>query len=81
MGLTPDSAQALFVSAALDLVLLDFVLRGDVDGTSLSVLHQALWPDLPLLFIPAFADCSTSERAKALGPLAYVSKPFTVPGG
>lgn len=82
LGPASDAAQALtlFASSDPDLVLLDIGLRGDVDGINLGVLLRALRPDLPLLFITAFADRPTFERAKALGPLAYMSKPFTVPG-
>jgi|GEM_PF-781295 len=81
LGPAPDATQALalFNSAQPDLVLLDIGLHGDVDGINLAGLLRAQRPDLPLLFITAFSDRATFERAKALGPLAYVNKPFTVP--
>lgn len=80
LGPAPDAAQALTLFAATqpDLVLLDIGLQGDVDGIALAAQLRALRPDLPVLFITSFADRPTFERAKALGPLAYVNKPFTV---
>ena len=81
LGPAPDAAQALalFAGTHPDLVLLDIGLQGDVDGISLAGLLRAQRPDLPVLFITAFTDRPTFERAKVLGPLAYVNKPFTVP--
>ncbi|GAA4354279.1 hypothetical protein GCM10023185_15900 [Hymenobacter saemangeumensis] len=80
LGPASDASQALalFTSSSPDLVLLDIGLHGEVDGISLAGLLRAQRPDLPILFITAFSDRATFERAKALGPLAYVNKPFTV---
>ena len=71
------TALALFADARPDLALLDIGLRGDVDGIDLAHQLRALRPGLPLLFITAFADRATFERAKPLGPVAYLHKPFT----
>lgn len=58
-----------------DLVLMDIMLEGDLDGIETSKLllerHQ-----IPSIFLTAYSDPSTLERAKAAQPLAYIIKPF-----
>lgn len=57
------------------LVLMDIRLRGQMDGIEAArLIHQEL--NLPVVFLTAFADCTTLQRAKSAEPFAYLLKPF-----
>ncbi|MCI0542047.1 MAG: sigma-54 dependent transcriptional regulator [Verrucomicrobiales bacterium] len=58
-----------------DLVLMDIKLKGDLDGieAARSIRAQSA---LPVVFLTAFADEGTIERAKAACPYGYLTKPF-----
>jgi DNA-binding LytR/AlgR family response regulator len=78
LGPATSAAEALplFRATQPDLVLLDIGIKGPVDGIGLAQQLQALQAT-PLIFITAFTDRETFERARAVGPFAYLSKPFT----
>jgi putative two-component system response regulator len=59
-----------------DLVLMDIVLGGEVDGISAadSIL---VGYDIPVVYITAHADDNTVERARKTHPFGYIVKPFT----
>lgn len=59
-----------------DLVLLDIHLSGSKDGLDVAEKIRADH-NLPFIFLTAFSDKPTIERAKALKPNAYIVKPFT----
>lgn len=77
LGPVPTAAQAvaLFDAMRPDLVLLDIGLRGPLDGIELAQQLRRQQP-VPLIFITAFADRPTFERARAVGPSAFITKPF-----
>ncbi|MDI6846059.1 MAG: HD domain-containing protein [Candidatus Saccharicenans sp.] len=58
-----------------DLVLMDIVLRGKLDGISVAAV---LWEEysIPVVYITSFADDLTFERAKLTEPFGYLIKPF-----
>jgi two-component system cell cycle sensor histidine kinase/response regulator CckA len=58
-----------------DLALMDIRLRGDMDGIETAERIRARF-DIPVVFLTAYADEATLERAKLTAPLAYVIKPF-----
>lgn len=74
-----EQGEALFLATAPDLVLLDIGLEGPVDGIELAQRLRAHRPEVPLIFVTSYSDRTTFDRARAVGPLAYVSKPFLVP--
>jgi len=78
LGPATSAAEALplFRATRPDVVLLDIGIKGAVDGIELAQQLQALQPT-PLIFITAFTDRETFERARAVGPFAYLNKPFT----
>ena len=54
---------------------MDIKLIGGMDGIETAIqLRQKL--DIPVLFLTAFADASTLERAKLAEPLGYLVKPY-----
>jgi diguanylate cyclase (GGDEF)-like protein/PAS domain S-box-containing protein len=58
-----------------DLVLMDIVLRGGMDGISAAdAIHTLL--NIPVVFLTAYADPDTLFRAKKSEPYGYLIKPF-----
>jgi DNA-binding NtrC family response regulator len=69
------SALAQAAEARPDLVLLDIALRDGPDGiTTAERLRAEL--AVPVVFVTAFADAATLERAKRVSPHGYIVKPF-----
>ncbi len=58
-----------------DLVLMDIMLKGDADGLKAAEQVRALY-DIPVVYLTAYADERTLERAKTTEPFGYVLKPF-----
>jgi len=58
-----------------DLILMDIVLKGDMDGiAAAAVIAQEL--HIPVLFLTAYSDDQTVERAANAWPYGYLTKPF-----
>jgi len=58
-----------------DLMLVDIILHGGEDGlAAVKEIRSRL--DLPVIYLSAFTDRETVERAKQTGPLGFVVKPF-----
>jgi len=58
-----------------DLVLMDIVLKGEIDGIIACEKIGALF-DIPVVFLTAFGDEDTLQRAKVTEPFGYILKPF-----
>ena len=58
-----------------DLVLMDIVLRGDVDGIEAAEQIRAHFK-IPVVYLTAYANDETLERAKVTQPFGYIVKPF-----
>ncbi|MDP5337322.1 MAG: ATP-binding protein [Nodularia sp. (in: cyanobacteria)] len=74
------SSGAVAIALALEtkpqLVLMDIILKGDMDGiTAAARIREQL--DIPIVFLTAYADDKTLQRAKLTQPFGYVVKPFT----
>jgi AmiR/NasT family two-component response regulator len=61
--------------ATPDLVLMDIHLRGEPDGIEAAERLRDE-PGVPVVFLTAFADAATLERAKQVSPHGYILKPF-----
>ena len=58
-----------------DLVLMDIVLKGKMDGIETAkIIIDKL--NIPVIFLSAFEDESTQERAEILKTCGYLVKPF-----
>ncbi len=58
----------------LDLILMDIRLKGDMDGIQTArEIHRL--HDIPIVFLTAYADSTTLERAKTIEPYGYIIKP------
>lgn len=59
----------------LDLVLMDIVLKGDMDGIEAAERIRARF-GIPVVYLTAYADEDTLQRAKLTEPYSYILKPF-----
>ncbi|MBI2865495.1 MAG: PAS domain S-box protein [Chloroflexi bacterium] len=58
-----------------DLVLMDIMLNGEIDGvTAAEQIHARF--DIPIIYLTAYADEDTLKRAKITEPYGYIVKPF-----
>ncbi|ULA60373.1 MAG: Putative Response regulator [Nitrospira sp.] len=58
-----------------DLILMDIKLKGPLDGIDAARTIQARY-GTPVIYLTAFSDEDTLERARHTLPLAYLIKPF-----
>jgi AmiR/NasT family two-component response regulator len=58
-----------------DLVLMDIILQGPLDGVETAEQITNRY-EIPVVFLTAHADDSTTKRAELTGPFGYVVKPF-----
>ncbi|MCQ1539526.1 response regulator [Methanocalculus taiwanensis] len=58
-----------------DIVLMDIVLKGEMDGiTAAGIVREEL--RIPVVYLTAYADTQTLDRAKQTEPYGYIIKPF-----
>ena len=70
-----SAAVALAASERPDLVLMDIVLAGDVDG--IEAAREILEAQrVPLLYLTAYSDEERFARARITAPYAYLIKPY-----
>ena len=58
-----------------DLILMDIVLQGEMDGIEAANRIRTLL-NIPVIYLTAYADKKTLERAKIAEPFGYILKPF-----
>lgn len=58
-----------------DLLLMDIKLQGDMDGIAAAEAIRKRF-DVPVIYLTAFADSRTVERAQGTEPFGYILKPF-----
>ena len=72
---TGQEAVRKAVELEPDLVLMDIRLKGEVDGIEAAVrIHDNF--GTPIVYLTAYSDDNTLERARAAQPYGYVLKPF-----
>lgn len=64
-------------SSGADLVLMDIILKGGVDGVSASREIRNRY-DIPVVYLTAHTDIKTVDRVKETEPYGYVVKPFRI---
>lgn len=68
-------ALALAETTRPTLVLMDINIQGSIDGIETAARMTARM-DVPIVFLTAYADGPTVERAKVVRPYGYLLKPF-----
>ena len=70
-----EEALALIERVQPDLVLMDIRLQGTMDG--IATAHEMRQRhQLPVIFLTAYAEGATFQRAKLAEPFGYILKPF-----
>lgn len=59
-----------------DLVLMDIHLKGPVDGIEAAQTIYGIH-NIPVVYLTAFSDENTLERAQKTSPFGYIVKPFS----
>ena len=59
-----------------DLILMDIKLKGKMNGIETSARIHDGHHDIPVIYLTAYADEETLERAKRTEPFGYIVKPF-----
>ncbi|OPY16384.1 MAG: two-component response regulator [Methanomethylovorans sp. PtaU1.Bin073] len=58
-----------------DLVLMDIMLKGEIDGIRAAGEIRSRF-NMPVIYLTAYSDEETLERAKLTEPYGYILKPF-----
>jgi len=70
-----NEAYTLAVTLEVDLVLMDIFLV-EKNGIEIAEKIKKLKPNMPIIFLAAYMDENTIDRAVAVDPIAYLVKPF-----
>lgn len=75
MAVSGDKAIDLAKETVPNIVLMDIHLKGEMDGIEAAgLIHSLLF--IPIIYVTAYADDKTLERAKETEPFGYIVKPF-----
>src|SRR5678816_3733605 len=77
VGSAVSGEEAIEKAGALrpDMILMDIMLDGELDGIQAAEIIRARFK-LPVIYLTAYADSATLERAKITEPFGYILKPF-----
>ncbi|BDZ67863.1 response regulator [Methanobacterium ferruginis] len=77
LGIVDNGEEAIKTAGEKkpNLVLMDIVLKGEMDGIEAAQKIRELY-DIPIIYLTAYSDEKTLERAKVTEPFGYVLKPF-----
>lgn len=72
---TGEKALELAREEQPDIVLMDIMLKGDMNGVEVAeIVRREL--NIPVIFLTAYADEATLSKAKITEPYGYIIKPF-----
>ena len=79
VGVVDSGRQTIQQIAAtkIDLVLMDIVLKGEMDGITISTQIKANY-NIPLIYLTSLSDRATLKRARETKPSGYIVKPYNV---
>lgn len=72
---TGEDALALLEGSQPDLVLMDIVLAGEMDGIDVAAIIKQRY-HIPVIYLTAYTDREKVERAQLTEPYGYLVKPF-----
>ena len=70
-----DEAIRKVIDLKPDLILMDIRIKGEIDGIETAAEIKKIY-DIPIIFLTAYADPVTIQRAKIADPFGYIIKPF-----
>lgn len=77
VGIVDSGTEAIKKAANTqpDLILMDIMLKGEIDGVAAAIEIYHQW-QIPVVYMTAFGDENTLQRAKVSEPFGYLIKPF-----
>lgn len=77
VGASPTGEKAIELAGSEnpDIVLMDIMLKGEMNGIETAQIIKERY-QIPVIFLTAYADESTLSKAKITEPYGYVLKPF-----
>lgn len=77
VGMASDGVAAIALAKERepDIVLMDIMLAGEMDGIEAAAEIRKRYA-IPVIFLTAYTDEKTLERAKEVEPFGYILKPF-----
>lgn len=72
---TGEKALDLIQSERPDVILMDIMLKGDLNGVEVAKIVKNDFK-IPVIFLTAYADEATLNKAKLAEPYGYIIKPF-----
>ena len=70
-----EDALRIMENSNPDLVMMDIMLEGSMDGVEVaSRIHEK--KGIPVIFLSAYSDNETLQRAKVTEPFGYLIKPY-----
>lgn len=70
-----DTALNYLAKQMPGVILMDIMIKGNMNGIELSHKIKEEY-DVPIIFLTAYSDLPTLEKAKLVEPYAYITKPF-----
>ncbi|MBN2442383.1 MAG: response regulator [Spirochaetales bacterium] len=70
-----DEAIAKTIETKPDLILMDIMIKGDMDGIETAQKIEKI-SSIPIIYLTAYADNEMIRRAKITKPYGYIIKPF-----
>ncbi len=79
VGITPTGEEALKILEKVkpDLILMDIMLEGELDGIETTEIINKSY-DIPVIYLTAYSDDKSIQRAKLTQPYGFIVKPFEV---
>lgn len=76
LSIVDTGKNAIYIIEELkpDLILMDIVLKGEIDGIETAELIKKRF-DIPVVYLTAYSDKETFERAKLTEPYGFIVKP------
>ena len=73
VGIASSGAEAIQRAGETqpDLILMDIVLKGDMNGVEAAAEIRRRW-QIPIIYVTAYTDKRTLDDAKATQPFAYI---------
>lgn len=77
LGIVDNGKEAISKTLMLrpDLLLLDINIKGEMDGVEVASKINDQF-SVPIIYLTAYSDTATLDRAKQTNPYAYIVKPF-----
>ena len=72
-----EKALAMIEQYMPDLILMDIGIEGDIDGIETAEIVKQKY-NIPVIFLTAYTDDLSIQRAKKTEPYGYLTKPFEV---